>query len=542
MRDRTYRSLLATPNQETIVFNNLSVRTGLTLATGIFVLLVLVVGACAFTSLASTNEALSRMYQHDLTATNALSRSSELLLRCRSAKNRYETLSGQQKDDDAARQLQLATDYCSESQKQWDAFTAVPVSDDALPLVKDAADKHATMMSKGIMPEFDALKARDFEAYHRIQLQYSSPLYNDFDKLSQPLLDYAITRAAHRFEEAQARTRVMDIVLIACALLAVAIGLFVRSALTRVVVAPINDMILDFERISKGDLQKDIVARGTNEIGQLQGALRRMQMELASTVQDIRSSTESITVAASEIASGNADLSARTEQQAASLQETAASMEQITGTVKQNAENARQASALAHNASDIAGQGSAVVNHVIGTMQEINQSSAKIADIITIIEGIAFQTNILALNAAVEAARAGEDGRGFAVVAGEVRSLAQRSSAAAKEIKALISTSVERVQAGTSLVDQAGKTMENITTAVQRVTDIMGEISAASEEQSSGIDQIARAITQMDEVTQRNAALVEEAAAAAQSLEDQVKALKHAVAIFRVDRQASSGW
>jgi methyl-accepting chemotaxis protein-1 (serine sensor receptor) len=215
-------------------------------------------------------------------------------------------------------------------------------------------------------------------------------------------------------------------------------------------------------------------------------------------------------------------------------------MEQITGTVKQNADNARQASAFALNASEIAGQGSAVVNNVIGTMDEINQSSAKIADIITIIEGIAFQTNILALNAAVEAARAGEDGRGFAVVAGEVRSLAQRSSAAAKEIKALIDTSVNRVQAGASLVNQAGKTMSEITTAVQRVTDIMGEISAASEEQSGGIDQIARAVTQMDEVTQQNAALVEEAAAAAQSLEDQVKSLKQAVAIFRVDGHASA--
>jgi methyl-accepting chemotaxis protein-1 (serine sensor receptor) len=522
------------------VFNNLSVRTGLTLATGIFVLLVLVVGACAFTSLASTNEALSHMYQHDMTATNALSRSSELLLRCRSAKNRYESLSGQQKDDDAARQLQLANTYCNESQKQWDAFMAVPVSQDAQSLVNDAADKHAAMMSKGIMPEFDALKAKDFDAYHRIQLQYSSPLYNEFDKLSQPLVDYAASRAAQRFADAQARTHVMNLVLIACALLAVAIGIFVRRALTRVVVEPINEMVLDFERMSKGDLQSDIVARGTNEIGQLQGALRRMQMELAGTVRHIRASTESITVAASEIASGNADLSARTEQQAASLQETAASMEQITGTVKQNADNARQASAFALNASEIAGQGSAVVNNVIGTMDEINQSSAKIADIITIIEGIAFQTNILALNAAVEAARAGEEGRGFAVVAGEVRSLAQRSSAAAKEIKALIDTSVDRVQAGASLVNQAGKTMGEITTAVQRVTDIMGEISAASEEQSGGIDQIARAVTQMDEVTQQNAALVEEAAAAAQSLEDQVKSLKQAVAIFRVDGRAQA--
>jgi methyl-accepting chemotaxis protein-1 (serine sensor receptor) len=210
-------------------------------------------------------------------------------------------------------------------------------------------------------------------------------------------------------------------------------------------------------------------------------------------------------------------------------------MEELTGTVKQNADNARQASSLASNASEIANKGSAVVTQVVGTMGDINQSSAKIADIISIIEGIAFQTNILALNAAVEAARAGEEGRGFAVVAGEVRSLAQRSSAAAKEIKELIDTSVERVQSGSALVDEAGRTMIEIIGAVQRVTDIMGEIAAASEEQSHGIDQVARAVTQMDEVTQQNAALVEEAAAAASSLEDQAGKLRTAVAVFQLD-------
>jgi methyl-accepting chemotaxis protein I, serine sensor receptor len=210
-------------------------------------------------------------------------------------------------------------------------------------------------------------------------------------------------------------------------------------------------------------------------------------------------------------------------------------MEELTGTVKQNADNARQASSLAANASEIANKGSAVVGQVVGTMGDINQSSAKIADIISIIEGIAFQTNILALNAAVEAARAGEEGRGFAVVAGEVRSLAQRSSAAAKEIKELIDTSVERVQSGSALVDEAGRTMTEIIGAVQRVTDIMGEIAAASEEQSGGIDQVARAVTQMDEVTQQNAALVEEAAAAASSLEDQAGKLRTAVAVFQLD-------
>jgi methyl-accepting chemotaxis protein-1 (serine sensor receptor) len=260
-----------------------------------------------------------------------------------------------------------------------------------------------------------------------------------------------------------------------------------------------------------------------------------MQASLVNTVRTVRSGSESIASATKQIAAGNIDLSSRTEEQASALQETASSMDELTGTVKQNAENARQASSLAANASDIANKGSTVVSQVVTTMGDINQSSTKIADIITIIEGIAFQTNILALNAAVEAARAGEQGRGFAVVAAEVRSLAQRSSAAAKEIKELINTSVSRVQTGTTLVGDAGRTMSEIIGAVQRVTDIMGEIAAASEEQSSGIEQVARAVTQMDEVTQQNAALVEEAAAAAQSLEDQAGALKAAVSVFQLN-------
>jgi methyl-accepting chemotaxis protein-1 (serine sensor receptor) len=266
-----------------------------------------------------------------------------------------------------------------------------------------------------------------------------------------------------------------------------------------------------------------------------------MQRSLTETVRNVRSGSESIATATRQIAAGNIDLSSRTEEQASALQETASSMDQLTGTVKQNADNARQASSLAANASEIANKGSAVVGQVVGTMGDINQSSAKIADIISIIEGIAFQTNILALNAAVEAARAGEEGRGFAVVAGEVRSLAQRSSAAAKEIKDLIDTSVERVQSGSALVDEAGRTMTEIIGAVQRVTDIMGEIAAASGEQSSGIDQVARAVTQMDEVTQQNAALVEEAAAAASSLEEQAARLRSVVAVFQVDDSGAGG-
>ncbi|GAB2904969.1 methyl-accepting chemotaxis protein [Paraburkholderia jirisanensis] len=286
-------------------------------------------------------------------------------------------------------------------------------------------------------------------------------------------------------------------------------------------------------RIASGDLTQAVSLRD-NDSHSMMAAMQAMQSRLQRAIGEIRHSAEAIASATQQIAAGNDDLSQRTEQQAASLQETAASMEQLTATVKQNADNARQASGLANNASDIATKGNEVVSRVIGTMGEINDSSRQIADIIGVIEGIAFQTNILALNAAVEAARAGEQGRGFAVVAGEVRSLAQRSATAAKEIKQLIGASVERVNNGSTLVEQAGATMGEILQAVRRVTDIMGEIAAASEEQSSGISQVGHAVTQMDEVTQQNAALVEEATAAAASLQNQAALLRESVNAFRV--------
>ncbi|BEV52931.1 methyl-accepting chemotaxis protein [Burkholderia contaminans] len=286
-------------------------------------------------------------------------------------------------------------------------------------------------------------------------------------------------------------------------------------------------------RIAQGDLTLPVPVRAGDRTSMM-AAMHDMQARLQATIGGIRQSAEAIASASRQISAGNDDLSQRTEEQAASLEETAASMEQLTATVKQNADNARQASGLANNASDIARTGSDVVNRVIGTMGEIDDSSRKIADIIGVIEGIAFQTNILALNAAVEAARAGEQGRGFAVVAGEVRSLAQRSATAAKEIRELIVDSVERVRNGSTLVGQAGTTMGEILQAVARVTDIMGEIAAASEEQASGITQVGRAVTQMDQVTQQNAALVEEAAAAAASLQEQAVRLRDAVGAFRV--------
>lgn len=302
-------------------------------------------------------------------------------------------------------------------------------------------------------------------------------------------------------------------------------------------VAPMNRLIDSIRQIAGGDLVKPIEVDGSNEMGQLAESLRHMQGELMRTVGDVRNGANAIYSGASEIATGNNDLSSRTEQQAASLEETAASMEQLTATVKQNAENARQASHLALSASETAQRGGKVVDNVVQTMRDISTSSQKIADIISVIDGIAFQTNILALNAAVEAARAGEQGRGFAVVAGEVRNLAQRSAQAAREIKSLIEDSVGKVDVGSTLVESAGETMAEIVSAVTRVTDIMGEIASASDEQSRGIDQVGLAVAEMDRVTQQNAALVEESAAAAAALEEQASRLTEAVAVFRIQQQ-----
>jgi methyl-accepting chemotaxis protein len=321
-------------------------------------------------------------------------------------------------------------------------------------------------------------------------------------------------------------------------LLAAAITLavvFVRS-----ITQPVQEALELARAAASGDLTVELPVRGNNEIGQLMHALREMKDNLTRIVGGVRGNADGVATAAAEIAQGNQDLSARTEQQASALEETAASMEQLGSTVKQNADNAKQANQLALSASNVAIKGGEVVSQVVTTMKGINDSSKKIADIISVIDGIAFQTNILALNAAVEAARAGEQGRGFAVVASEVRSLAGRSADAAKEIKSLITASVERVEQGTALVDQAGTTMTEVVGAIKRVTDIMGEISAASTEQSAGVAQVGEAVSQMDQATQQNAALVEQSAAAAESLRNQAQQLVQAVAVFKLTQDEAS--
>jgi methyl-accepting chemotaxis protein len=324
-------------------------------------------------------------------------------------------------------------------------------------------------------------------------------------------------------------------ILIAVGVLALLVGIIASWRLSDGITRPLRRAVQATSAVAAGDLSTHVVVDRKDEIGQLLQGLHDMSQNLLKTVREVRSGADTIATASSEIATGNLDLSSRTEQQAGSLEETASAIEQLASTVKQNADNARQANQLALTASNVAIEGGAVVGQVVDTMGAINESSRRIVDIISVIDGIAFQTNILALNAAVEAARAGEQGRGFAVVASEVRSLAQRSASAAKEIKLLIGDSVDKVGSGTRLVEQAGKTMADVVSSVKRVSDIVAEISAATQEQSTGIGEVNHAITQMDQVTQQNAALVEEAAAAAASLQDQAAKLAQVVSVFKLD-------
>ena len=355
-----------------------------------------------------------------------------------------------------------------------------------------------------------------------------------FDQLDQfvALQHQEMIKAGQEAAGVSQRTQWLILVLAAVATL---ISVVVAFLATRSITRPLTAAVGIAQRVANGDLTSEIEASSGDETGQMMQALKHMNNSLIKIVAEVRSGTDSIAAASSEIASGNLDLSSRTEQQAASLGQTSSSMRELTDTVQQNADNARQANQLAAKASEVAVRGGSVVSHVIDTMGSITASSKKIVDIIGVIDGIAFQTNILALNAAVEAARAGEQGRGFAVVASEVRNLAQRSAAAAKEIKALIGDSVDKVREGSTLVEQAGVTMEEVVASVRRVTDIMGEITSASQEQSAGIAQVNNTILAMDETTQQNAALVEEAAAAAASMQDQAANLARVVSVFKLD-------
>ena len=383
------------------------------------------------------------------------------------------------------------------------------------------------------------LKRGERDAARQRLLEETLPL---LDSLQDHIIEISRIQAAEMADASADSRKVIDnagmLNLILSGLAVVLGGLFAWRV-SKSITAPLAQAVSVAETVARGDLGQPIHAVTRDETGRLLRALHDMQDKLAGAVRTIRAGSETISSAAGQIAAGNTDLSSRTEEQAASLEETAASMEELASTVKQNADNARQANQLAASASEVAQRGGAVVSAVVSTMGDISASSRKISEIVSVIDGIAFPTNILALNAAVEAARAGEQGKGFAVVAGEVRSLAQRSAQAAREVKTLIEASVSKVAEGAGHAENAGTTMQEVVASVKRVTDIMGEIAAASQEQATGIEQVNRAVSQMDEVTQQNAALVEEAAAAAGSMQDQAHALVGAVGVFRLREDAA---
>ncbi len=383
---------------------------------------------------------------------------------------------------------------------------------------------------------FEAYKAadNDFAAGDKAAKGKDRAVNEALTKLLEELSKAENNATEEAISEAKVGTRVSLIVMVLVTAIAMGGAVWLSRQITR----PIGEAVDLAERVAHGHLNNRIDVEGSDETANLLQSLKDMQTKLSTLVANVRQGSEGVATASSEIAQGNHDLSSRTEQQASALEETAASMEELGATVKQNADSARQANQLAQSASTVAIKGGEVVGQVVETMKGINESSRKISDIISVIDGIAFQTNILALNAAVEAARAGEQGRGFAVVASEVRSLAGRSADAAKEIKQLINASVERVEHGTTLVDQAGVTMTEVVSSIRRVTDIMGEISAASSEQANGVSQVGEAVTHMDQATQQNAALVEEMAAAASSLKSQAQELVQLVSTFQIDEDA----
>jgi len=396
--------------------------------------------------------------------------------------------------------------------------------------------QYNTVLGKAI----DLGRANDMAGARDYILKDLRAPQSDYFKALDGLAAYQEEQMAQAKAESAKDVATASLLMLWLAIGAALAGGLIAWLVARSVIRPLASAVQATDRIAQGDLSAAIDDGGRDEVGQLLASLSRMQASLSQVVGTVRGNADSVATASAQIAQGNQDLSSRTEQQASSLQQTAASMEELGSTVRQNADNARQANQLAQGASAVAIKGGEVVAQVVDTMKGINDSSKKIADIISVIDGIAFQTNILALNAAVEAARAGEQGRGFAVVAGEVRSLAQRSADAAKEIKSLITASVERVESGSALVDQAGATMSEVVSSIRRVTDIVGEISSASTEQSLGVSQVGEAVSQMDQVTQQNAALVEESAAAADSLKQQAQALVQVVSVFKLGSDVSS--
>ena len=514
------------------MLENFKIKTLLITAITAFSLMLIIIGSFGLHNQAATNESLSSVYQNRLISLGAL----DQVIRA-TASNRLAIATAiiDPTSGNIQKQLTAIEDNRARLVKNWDIYMATYAAPDEQKLAEKFIEDRKKYLDEGLNPAVEALKNNNIDEAKRISNTVFPALFASQRQDINDLIQIQLDVAKALYDESQHSYELSKYFTIGALGLGVALAAFFGFFLIRAITRPLETSIRIASNVAAGDLTQKIEVHTNNEFGQLLQALKNMNTSLVDIVGEVRVGTESIASASGQIAAGNLDLSNRTEAQAGSLEETASAMEQLTSTVKQNADNARQANQLAATASEIATKGGAVVSDVVMTMGAINASAHKIADIIGVIDGIAFQTNILALNAAVEAARAGEQGRGFAVVATEVRSLAQRSAAAAKEIKLLIDDSVDKVEQGNKQAAQAGTTMDEVVSSVQRVTDIMSEISAASREQSQGIEEINQAITQMDETTQQNAALVEEAAAAAKSLQDQASHLEELVNKFQMD-------
>lgn len=515
------------------MFRKIKIRTALSLMIFSLTALLLFVGILGLVAVQSGNKSFARVDTEVLPGLVALNESSELLLRGRLDLRLYESLMGSGETDKARVALERARGKIDSASAKWQDYLKYPQSAEEQVIATEMATSRDTLMKTFIAPAFVALEAGKLDEYRQFAGK-STALYAAFDKASKALVAYKLKSIDVAYDDSSSRVSRMQFVLwfsIACAVILAGLA---WSVMTNLIVKPLNQVIAVFDRIAEGDLRARIDVTGKNEIARVFAAVQRMRDGLENMVLGVRSGTDAIGSGVEEIASGNIDLSSRTEQQAASLDETASSMEQIMATVKNNEENTRKANELSQKASDSASRGADVVSQVVATMNSIEKSSAKIGDIVGVIDGIAFQTNLLALNAAVEAARAGEAGRGFAVVASEVRVLAQRSATAAKEIGGMINDSLSRIEKGSGLVKEAGVTMNEVMVDVKEVVEIMDDVMLASGEQTRGITQINIAIHQMDSVTQQNASLVAEVATAASSLQDQVAHLQQSVTRFQV--------
>ncbi len=514
---------------------NLKISTRLLILISLLSLMLISIGALGLVGIGKSNDALKTVYEDRTVAVGQIAGINRLNLlnRLAIANSLLDPTPEEIAKDTATVDTNIAT-----VTKVWDAYMATALTTDEARIAKQLAEDRALFVQDGLRPAVVALRANDTATAHRLVIEKIRPLYIPVGAGIDALMKLQLDVAQAEYNAALARYSTLRLwailSIVSGVLFAIGFGLLLIRGISR----SLKEALDVAHAVAQGDLSHPIHLDSRDEVGQVLHALSAMQTSLAQVVTTVRQGSEGVATASAQIASGNHDLSARTESQASALEQTAASMEQLSATVKQNADSAHQANQLAMSASTTAIQGGEVVSQVVETMKHINDSSKRISDIISVIEGIAFQTNILALNAAVEAARAGEQGRGFAVVASEVRSLAGRSADAAKEIKSLIHASVERVAEGTTLVDLAGSTMTEVVSGIKRVTDLMGEISAASREQSLGVSQVGEAVTQMDQVTQQNAALVEEMAAAASSLKSQAQDLVGTVAVFKLNSGA----